>query len=216
MEFLEIVDELTWDEIENIHEVLVVEMGTPIKVYRCALTEIIEVSHRELALAMSDHDTATRHPVTPSWKNDIDTHVAEPAIHFTKMSISHFDLQDTGNNTHDEIDTHIDNDALHIAALSWIGVTYNSSWGDYGTPYHGVSYCKDSQGMIHLRGFAKPNGSTATTIFTLPSGFRPASTVGIPGRCAGSGILTIQSDGKVVTSVTTPGWVSFDTTTFGV
>ena len=56
----------------------------------------------------------------------------------------------------------------------WSLPTMESSWVDYHADYQGASYFKDSEGMVHLRGLIKDGSSAGATMFTLPSGYRPA------------------------------------------
>lgn len=58
----------------------------------------------------------------------------------------------------------------------WIGVTaFQNGWqnNDTGT-YHGAGYQMDHFGVVHLRGVIK--GTTGSTAFQLPAGYRPSKT----------------------------------------
>jgi len=64
-------------------------------------------------------------------------------------------------------------------ATDWTAVSFETNWEDYSPLTFGeCSYFKDSAGFVHLRGRAScANGTTpGTTIFVLPSGYRPAYT----------------------------------------
>jgi len=65
------------------------------------------------------------------------------------------------------------------ATPAWHNLTLKNGWtyGKYGS-YH-VAYCKDSQGVVYLRGSAK-NGNTSQPAFTLPADARPAHTLWLP------------------------------------
>jgi hypothetical protein len=54
---------------------------------------------------------------------------------------------------------------------AWVSPTLLNSWVNWGSPYQGLQYRKVGD-IVHLRGLVK-FGTVATTIFTLPSGFRP-------------------------------------------
>ena len=61
-----------------------------------------------------------------------------------------------------------------------------------------VSYARDGLGFVHLRGVALRCGSAVSTVFKLPSGFRPARTqsVVVPAS-SGPDNLEIGKTGKV-------------------
>ena len=48
----------------------------------------------------------------------IDSHIADSTIHFTKSSISHNEIQDIGTKTHAEIDSHINDATIHFTESS--------------------------------------------------------------------------------------------------
>jgi len=53
-----------------------------------------------------------------------------------------------------------------------------NSWQNYGTPYQGAAYRKDSAEMVHLSGGVKDGTPGATSIiFDLPTGCRPDATL---------------------------------------
>lgn len=85
------------------------------------------------------------------------------------------------------------------AQEAWISPTLQNSWVNYGNPYATVQYMKDSLGFVHLKGMAK-SGVNATTVFTLPSGYRPATNGDlyfIANGGAGAGDIVIAGDGTV-------------------
>lgn len=65
--------------------------------------------------------------------------------------------------------------------LAWIEVgsggsapAFQNSWANYdAATFNSCAYRKDAMGYVHLRGLVK-TGASATTIFTLPVGYRPA------------------------------------------
>lgn len=58
-----------------------------------------------------------------------------------------------------------------VADEAFIAPTLLNSWVAFGAPYNAPGYFKDSRGIVHLRGLVK--SGTASTIFTLPAGYRP-------------------------------------------
>lgn len=58
--------------------------------------------------------------------------------------------------------------------------TLSGSWTDYGSGWQGIQYYKTSEGVVHIEGRGLRNGGSQT-IFTLPSGYRPAATMKFRG-----------------------------------
>lgn len=81
-------------------------------------------------------------------------------------------------------------------AVSWTAPTFQNSWTDYADSvaagWEEAGYHKDHLGWVHIRGLIV--GGTAvggvSTLFTLPSGFRPANNLIFPA---------VQSDGTGAT-----------------
>jgi hypothetical protein len=61
--------------------------------------------------------------------------------------------------------------ARTVAPDTWHSFPYVNGWVDYSAPYSPSGYRKLTNGMVVLRGLCM-NG-TATTICTLPAGYRP-------------------------------------------
>jgi hypothetical protein len=85
---------------------------------------------------------------------------------------------------------------------------FASGWLNFGEfTYQAVGFRKDRDGIVHLRG-AGTKGSNAprSTMFTLPSGYRPArhevfaaaSTNGAGAQAPSGGIVDVYPDGSVV------------------
>jgi hypothetical protein len=55
---------------------------------------------------------------------------------------------------------------------AWINPTLLNSWTNYGSGFYDVQYRKTANGHVQLRGLVG-GGSVNTTIFTLPTGYRP-------------------------------------------
>lgn len=78
---------------------------------------------------------------------------------------------------------------------TWVGVTFQNSWADFGAGRTDASYMKDKQGFIHLKGEITGGTTTdGTVIFQLPTGFRPNEEFEQPiVYDNGSGVRTIGS-----------------------
>jgi len=98
---------------------------------------------------------------------------------------------------------------LQLTQPSWTAVsaysggnTYDFAqyWTNYSADETQVSFMKDSQGFVHVRGQAKTSHNSAgTTIFTLPTGYRPvdgdnALFAGLAKDSSGSTITDSGSD----------------------
>lgn len=101
-------------------------------------------------------------------------------------------------------------------AVAWIAApAFSNSWVNFGGAYQTAQYRKVGD-RVELRGTVK-NGTALTTIFTLPSGFRPPASQIFP--CVSSalfGAITITSAGAVTQSVGSNTSVSLDGIAFSV
>jgi hypothetical protein len=86
---------------------------------------------------------------------------------------------------------------------SWIAPTLLNSWVNFGAPYAVAGYRKDAEGWIWLRGLIKDGTvSAATSILTLPSGYRPADQLRLPIDSNGAhGSLIVFASGSVTCAV---------------
>ena len=64
------------------------------------------------------------------------------------------------------------------SATAWTAVTFAGAWADNGGSDQPAEYRKVDD-IVYLRGVIK-NGTTATTAFTLPTGFRPPADFFVP------------------------------------
>lgn len=88
---------------------------------------------------------------------------------------------------------------------AWRSPVYQNGWSDFPTAgYEVLSYMKDELGRVHIRGMCKNGSPTPTTIFALPTGYRPGKILvrSAMGKNT-SGVETfvrvdINSDGSVV------------------
>ena len=79
----------------------------------------------------------------------------------------------------------------------WVAVTHENSWVDYGSGYQGAEYWKDNNGFVHVRGFVK-TGTPPSTVFTLPTGFRPKNKEVFAVIAYGTvGQVDVDTDGTV-------------------
>lgn len=101
-------------------------------------------------------------------------------------------------------------DSANIKALtsgSWIAPTFQNSWVNLATATP-AGYLKDALGFVHLRGRIN-GGSSGTTVFTLPSGYRPGTStagdlyaIGVNNNIGSpvAGFANINSAGAVAVS----------------
>lgn len=86
-----------------------------------------------------------------------------------------------------------------INPTTWTAVTYTNSWVD-GSPYQGVEYRKIND-MVYVRGRCK-SGTTGTSAFTLPVGYRPPASLSIPSVNADGtpdiALINVGTDGTCV------------------
>jgi hypothetical protein len=85
---------------------------------------------------------------------------------------------------------------------------FASGWLNFGEfTYQAVGFRKDRDGIVHLRGAGtKGSNGPVSTMFTLPSGYRPArhevfaaaSTNGAGQQAPSGGIVDVYPDGAVV------------------
>lgn len=107
---------------------------------------------------------------------------------------------------------------------SWIAPTLQNSWTNYSSISNQAGYYRDQFGIVHLRGLITGGTTTVnTTLFTLPSGYRPAYNQLFVTRASnasktaeGAARVDVWSNGEVkivtgdVASFGTGAWVSLD------
>lgn len=58
---------------------------------------------------------------------------------------------------------------------SWTAATYNTNWSSYSASFADASYCRIGD-LVLVNGLVKrTSGNSTTTVFTLPSGYRPTT-----------------------------------------
>lgn len=67
-----------------------------------------------------------------------------------------------------------------LAQEAWTAPTLNTGWVAFGPGWGNAAYFKDSMGIVHLGGTVKRTSGSDTTIFTLPSGYRPSVNRSFP------------------------------------
>jgi hypothetical protein len=91
---------------------------------------------------------------------------------------------------------------------AWTAVTFASPWANNAFGRATCVYMKDSEGFIHLRGYAV-GGTAVTTIFTLPAGYRPPATEGFAVTFYNAGVwqttdVEVTSAGAVQSMISIP------------
>ena len=97
---------------------------------------------------------------------------------------------------------------------AWIAPTMGNGWVDYGAGWYGAGYRKLRNGNVELRGLIK-NGTTATTVFTLPVGYRPVNGSLLFPVIGGNAIgrVDVATNGNVsVDPITNVGFVDLNFT----
>lgn len=95
---------------------------------------------------------------------------------------------------------------------AWTYPALGGSWVNYASGYSSLGYRKDSMGYLRLRGVIK-SGTSASTIFTLPVGYRPAyHTEFVVASATGTTAnVIVYSTGIVsIETMATNTWISFD------
>lgn len=97
----------------------------------------------------------------------------------------------------------------------WQVPTLENGWTIYGPTFSQPGFYKDPLGRVHIRGVVAL-GTIGQTIFTLPAGYRPLSTVLIFVAIANNAFarVTIYTDGRVVAAVGSNVWFSLDGISF--
>lgn len=96
----------------------------------------------------------------------------------------------------------------YVTAADWIAPTLVNSWANFGSGYETAAYLKDPLGFVHLKGLIT-GGTTNTTAFTLPAGYRPGANAIYAGGPGGNAecAITIEPSGVVVPTLIVGGAV---------
>lgn len=97
---------------------------------------------------------------------------------------------------------------------AWTAVTaFANSWVNYGAPYYSAAYRKVGT-RVYVRGMIK-SGTINTAAFTLPTGYRPASTAVFAVDSGGAfGVVGVDSSGNVTVSTGVNTFTSLDNVSF--
>jgi hypothetical protein len=103
-------------------------------------------------------------------------------------------------------------------APPWSSATLQNGWANFGGSEANAGYTKVGS-TVRLRGIIKNGTTTAgTTLFTLPSGYRPATSQYAVTLCSGNGIVRLKVDSAgAVTLNSAPSssaWVQLDNISF--
>jgi hypothetical protein len=107
---------------------------------------------------------------------------------------------------------------------AWRGVgaqgqlAFTTGWQNYTgvlNTYALAAYRKNPLARVELRGLVERSAGVATTLFTLPLGYRPEKTeMFAVYTSTGVGRIDVQSDGQVVLQAGGVGFVSLSAITF--
>lgn len=88
--------------------------------------------------------------------------------------------------------------------------TFNTGWGNYGGGEQVAQYKKFGD-IVMLRGLVARSSGSQTTIFTLPSGYRPPAYSRFrQSSNTGDGQIDVAPTGEIVFSAGGAGWISLD------
>lgn len=94
----------------------------------------------------------------------------------------------------------------------WTGLPFVNSWVNYSNGYNPGGYYRDGDGVVYLQGLIK--SGTASTICTLPSGYRPGYRILTNGHTSSYGAcrVDITALGEITLQHSTYSntWVSLD------
>lgn len=99
----------------------------------------------------------------------------------------------------------------------WTDASYGSGWSTYSGSFYGAQYKRDQTGRVWLRGLVKNTSYITATIFTLPTGFRPAFGHHFPIAASDAyGQIYVGPGGTVEHQNGLSTWLSLATVSFDV
>ena len=99
-----------------------------------------------------------------------------------------------------------------IPAPVWTAATLGTGWQNLDTNHEQIGYYQDAFGVVHLTGTTAGTAGTATPIFTLPAGMRPAKSATF--ATTGGNYIQVKADGTVNSSTAASNSPSLDGMTF--
>lgn len=86
-----------------------------------------------------------------------------------------------------------------IADVGWATPTLLNSWTNYGSGYQAARYRRLASGRVEIQGLVTGGTGPASTVFTLPAGYRPAAAL-IFATIANNAIarIDVEADGDVI------------------
>lgn len=105
---------------------------------------------------------------------------------------------------------------------AWITPTLLNGWVPFSSSSPTAQFYKDSNGVVHIRGFIK-SGLGNAIVFNLPPGYRPGAFSAMPvvsaadaaGAGLSSGTINIQPNGQIQTAVNIKnGFLTLDSISF--
>lgn len=97
-----------------------------------------------------------------------------------------------------------DSNFMFAEVPTWTAPTLNTGWVSHSaidSTWQAVEYTKTADGHVYLRGLINPATATSKTMFTLPTGYRPAKRASfLQGNSAAGAAgywIYVQDDGQV-------------------
>jgi hypothetical protein len=90
--------------------------------------------------------------------------------------------------------------------IGWLAPTFQNSWANVGAGTQTVEYCKDQNGVVHIKG-ELVGGASGTVAFTLPAGYRPLAQL----RVYSSRANTASGEVPMAVQIDTTGAVTIQT-----
>ncbi|AYK67737.1 hypothetical protein J9345_11280 [Bacillus subtilis subsp. subtilis] len=132
-------------------------------------------------------------------KIDFDDHVGNSTIHTTLEEKASWDAKETPSGAQAKADKALDDSKKLLTDYTWITATMQNNWSHYNDGID-VRFGIDATNTVFIRGSAK-GGNVGTTVFTLPTGFRPTRDMGylqIASGTAQVARLLIKTTGEVI------------------
>jgi len=96
---------------------------------------------------------------------------------------------------------------------AWTNPTLSGTWVAFGGTYSTAAYRKDANGRVYLRGVVK-SGANPSTIFTLPTGYRPTVKLSFVPLNTNVGQIDVDTTGVVTFAAGSTTYVGLDGISF--